>query len=77
MRVQLKRILVATDFSENSNLAVSYGQRLSKEFSAKLFLCHVLSVATDMRVSPRSLMYRSQLMNRHLNGSSAGWRASP
>lgn len=62
MRVQLKRIIAATDFSEESKLAVSYGQRLAKEFSAKLFLCHVLSVPTGYgEALPDPVIHQSRL----------------
>jgi nucleotide-binding universal stress UspA family protein len=81
MRVQLKRIISATDFSDTSNLAVSYGQRLAKEFSAKLFLCHVLSVPTGYgEPLPDPLIQQSRLMDqaaerffRWMEGQSVEW----
>jgi nucleotide-binding universal stress UspA family protein len=44
VRVQLKSIICTTDFSDTSNYAVSYGIALAKEFSAKLYLCHVIDL---------------------------------
>ena len=41
----LKRILVATDFSETADAALRYGRALSRNFGATL---HVLHVADDM-----------------------------
>jgi nucleotide-binding universal stress UspA family protein len=81
MRVQLKKIIVATDFSETSNLAVSYGQRLAREFSAKLFLCHVLSVTTGYgEALPDPVIQRTRLMDqaterfsRWMEGQSVDW----
>jgi nucleotide-binding universal stress UspA family protein len=44
---KLERVLVATDFSEPSQAALSYGRELARAFGAKLTLLHVVeSVAT-------------------------------
>jgi len=49
--VALKRILVATDFSEPSSVALAYGRDLARSYNAEL---HVLHVVEDvmMRYSP-------------------------
>jgi nucleotide-binding universal stress UspA family protein len=39
----LQRVLVAYDFSSDSELALSYGLSLAQEFQAELHLLHVLS----------------------------------
>jgi len=44
MRVQLKKIICTTDFSDSSNMAVAYGTALAKEFKAKLYLSHVIDL---------------------------------
>ncbi len=46
MRVQLKKIMCTTDFSDYSNHAVSYAAALAREFQAKLFLCHIVDVTS-------------------------------
>jgi nucleotide-binding universal stress UspA family protein len=46
MRVQFKKILSATDFSEFSNHTVSYGVALAKEFGADLHICHVIDLSS-------------------------------
>jgi nucleotide-binding universal stress UspA family protein len=43
MRIIPKKILCAIDFSDFTNLTLSYGQALAKEFEAGLTLCHVVS----------------------------------
>jgi nucleotide-binding universal stress UspA family protein len=43
--ITLKNILVATDFSEPSNVALNYGRDLARTFNARL---HVLHVVDDM-----------------------------
>ena len=43
--IALKRILVATDFSEPSAVALMYGRELARQFDADL---HVLHVADDL-----------------------------
>ena len=42
---KLKRLLVATDFSSNSELAIQYGLSLAQEYQAELHLVHVISGA--------------------------------
>jgi nucleotide-binding universal stress UspA family protein len=44
MRVQLKRIICATDLSEFSNHTIPYGVALAKEFGARLYVCHVIDL---------------------------------
>jgi nucleotide-binding universal stress UspA family protein len=44
--MQIKQILVPTDFSENAGLAVSYAVELAKQSSAKLHLLHIPVVPT-------------------------------
>ena len=57
--VNLKRLLVAYDFSEDSELALAYGFSLAQEYQAELHLIHVLPPGTgpeapecDWRESP-------------------------
>jgi nucleotide-binding universal stress UspA family protein len=57
--VNLKRLLVAYDFSEDSELALAYGLSLAQEYQAELHLIHVLPHGTgpeapecDWRESP-------------------------
>ena len=40
--VVLKNILVATDFSEPSNVAVAYGRDLARNYNARLHVIHVV-----------------------------------
>lgn len=40
--IQLRRLLVATDFSESATHAVRYAVELARTFSAQLFIAHVL-----------------------------------
>lgn len=40
--IDLKRVLVATDFSEASDAAMLYGQALAKAFGASLHVLHVV-----------------------------------
>lgn len=46
MRVQIKNILCATDFSDFSNRTIPYGVALAKEFDAKLYVCHVIDFSS-------------------------------
>jgi nucleotide-binding universal stress UspA family protein len=42
MKIVLRRILVPTDFSDRSRIALSYGVALVEEFGASLHLLHVI-----------------------------------
>lgn len=44
MKVELKRIVCATDLSDLSNQAVHYGASLAERFEAMLILCHVIDL---------------------------------
>jgi len=46
MRVQFKKILCATDFSDFSNQTINYGVGLAKEFGARLIVCHVIDLSS-------------------------------
>ena len=46
MRVQMKNILCATDFSDFSNHTIPYGVALAKEFDARLYICHVIDLSS-------------------------------
>ena len=46
MRVQFKKILCTTDFSDFSNQTVNYGVALAKEFGARLIICHVIDLSS-------------------------------
>ena len=48
MRVQLKKIICTTDFSELSYYSVYYGIALAREFKAKLYLCHVIDLSSSV-----------------------------
>ncbi len=48
MRVEIKNIFCATDLSDFSNHAVSWGIALAKEFGAKLYVCHVVDFPTSI-----------------------------
>jgi len=49
--MKLNNIICATDFSDLSNHAVSYGIVLAKEFGAKLYLCHVIDISYASKYS--------------------------
>jgi nucleotide-binding universal stress UspA family protein len=49
----LKKLLVATDFSEHSELALQYGLSLAQEYQSELHLLHVITGAksTEAEIS--------------------------
>lgn len=56
----MKRILVATDFSDGSFGALNYAKQLAKAFNAKIFLLHVI----DQSVSPHATPSASPLSEK-------------
>jgi len=60
MRIQLKKIICTTDFSELSNSAISYGITLAREFKAKLYLCHVIDLSTATMYGESTLAFETQ-----------------
>lgn len=46
MRVQFKKIICATDFSDISNQTIPYGAALASEFGAKLYVCHIIDLSS-------------------------------
>ena len=46
------KILSATDFSEDSNLALSYAEELAKRFTAEIILLHVDQALPPVMISP-------------------------
>ena len=46
---KIEKILVALDFSENSEHAFNYAYTLAKNFNARLILIHVVHEALDLR----------------------------
>ena len=52
LMIELKKILVATDFSEHSRTALQYGAALAEAFGAEVVLCHVVAKADILSQLP-------------------------
>ena len=61
----LKNILVATDFGEASDVALTYGRELATRFDATL---HVLHVADDAYLPPRARSFSPPSRKRTIVG---------
>jgi nucleotide-binding universal stress UspA family protein len=46
MRMEFKKIICATDFSEISNRIIPFGLALAREFEAKLYACHIIDLSS-------------------------------
>jgi nucleotide-binding universal stress UspA family protein len=44
MKININKILCTTDLSELSNISLSAGVALAKEFNAKLYVCHIIDL---------------------------------
>lgn len=67
--VKIKRVLVATDFSNDSELALQYGLSLAQEHQAELHLLHALPVALSpaLATMPAGVESDFQRAARQLN----------
>jgi nucleotide-binding universal stress UspA family protein len=63
MRMALKNIICATDFSDLANYAVNYGVSLAKEFNAKLYLCHVIDLSSATLYGDATFAFETQLVH--------------
>jgi nucleotide-binding universal stress UspA family protein len=63
MRMQLKNIICATDFSDLANSAVSCSVSLAKEFNAKLYLCHVIDLSSATLYGDATFAFETQLIH--------------
>ena len=63
MRLYLKNIICATDFSDLSNHTVSYGISLAKEFKSKLFLCHVIDLSSATMYGEATFAFEAQYVH--------------
>lgn len=59
--ISIKKILVATDFSEHSEKALRYGTELSLKFKAELHLFHAVAIAPVLYGEGASFPYQSQV----------------
>jgi nucleotide-binding universal stress UspA family protein len=64
MRIQLKKIICSTDFSDLSNHAVKYAIALAKEFKAKLYLCHIIDLSSATMYGEATFAFEAQ--SRHM-----------
>ena len=61
VRLTLKNILLLTDFSEPSELAVPFATAIAREYESKLYAMHVLTPAP---IGLRELQSRLQLQSK-------------
>ncbi len=54
--IAIKDILVATDFSDASNAALSYGRTLAEQFAARLLVVHVVEDIATMNLTVDSFV---------------------
>ncbi len=55
--IALKKVLVATDFSEPSDAALAYGRELARSFAAQLVVIHVVENTLTGAVAANGFVY--------------------
>jgi nucleotide-binding universal stress UspA family protein len=77
VEVQLKSILVATDFSKASTKALRYAVSLARHHGAKVHLIHVISSLGLTVAGPEAIVHASTLAAQEVESgegvSSQGW----
>ena len=59
-RVTLKNILYLTDFSEPSEAALPFAMAIAREYQAKVYLLHVLSIVPIAQATPAEVMIEAR-----------------
>jgi len=78
MRIPLRRVLFATDFSDVSQQAMEYSIGLARRFKAKLFVCHALDLTVAgvydaaLFVLPARVQELTEEAERKIHSSFAG-----
>ena len=62
--VEIKNILIPTDFSETANVAVEHGVIMAKLFQAKIYLFHSIEPNIYMLASPMSMLGATDVSDR-------------
>lgn len=57
-----KKILFATDFSDNSLQALDYAKRLAVQFESKLLILHVVTDIEDARLHPAAWALHGEIL---------------
>ena len=66
-RVALKKIMLATDFSPQSEAALPYALTIARQYGSELFVAHVISPGIADRIAPEStprISQEAQELNR-------------
>lgn len=71
MKVQLKSIICTSDLTDLSKNAVLYGIALAKEFSGRLYVCHVIDLSLA-NLYGAAIAYSKAQENRDMNYAHVG-----
>ncbi|HJZ76056.1 MAG TPA: universal stress protein [Vicinamibacterales bacterium] len=67
--ILLRKILVATDFSEPSDAALAYGQELARTFGAQLLLAHVVDDVSARAYGPDGCLVADPELQRDVEAA--------
>ncbi len=67
--IALKKVLVATDFSEPSDVALAYGRELARSFGAKLVVLHIVENIMTRAFGPDGYAITNPDLQRDLEAS--------
>jgi len=67
--ITLKKILVATDFSEPSEAALAYGLELARQFGSTVVVAHVVENALTGAVGADGFVFSDPGLQQHLEAS--------
>jgi nucleotide-binding universal stress UspA family protein len=84
MKKNFDHILCATDLSGLSNIAISSGVRLAKEFRAKLYVCHIVDLTTTaaygdvvfapLELQDKTMSYAREQIDQRMQKETIDWQ---
>jgi len=84
MKIQINKILCASDLSDFSNITIAVGVALAREFNAELYVCHVIDLAatavyhdgfyTPIDLQDQATAYAEETLQKIVGSSSVAWQ---
>ena len=84
MKIQIKKILCASDLSDFSNITIPVGVTLAREFNAELYICHIIDLTattiyhdgfyTPVEMQEQATGYTEEMLLKIVGSADIAWR---
>ena len=84
MKIQIKKILCASDLSDFSNITIPVGVTLAREFDAELFACHIIDLTattiyhdgfyTPVEMQEQAAVFAEDMLAKYVGTSDIAWQ---